>query len=101
MNDELAQQVTELVTQILEEKGFSAFAVPFHGHTQTDAGQLDASKALINSPQPFIGAVNTNILSTGGSAILSTNDSAVISDLRTKLNLVVAEQKIIGLIKNK
>lgn len=69
-----------------------------HRHTGTDSGQLQASEALENAPQAALTGADNTALSSGGLAILSTSDAAIIDNMRTRINELETKLRAIGLI---
>lgn len=92
------EDLKQVIMEVIKEMQLSSLEVPFHTHTQTDAGQLDASKSLIHSPQSTIAAV-AGTPSTGGTAPLEAADSAIIVALITAVNSLISTNKIIGFTK--
>ena len=86
-----------IILETLNELSLSSQKCPYHTHTITDGGQLDASKSLVGTPQPTISAV-AGVLSNGGSTALSTADSTILTNLQTALNALILANKNIGLI---
>ena len=99
MNEELEQIIREIIKEEIRNSAMSSLNVPYHQHTLTNAGQLDASKSLINSPQSTITSVSGTPTS-GGSTNLKNADSAIISALITAVNSLITANKNIGLIKS-
>jgi len=93
------EEIRQIVLEVLQDQALSSLTCPFHTHTQTDGGQLDASKCLINSPQSTIASVS-GTPSSGGAAVLSNSDSQIISDLKNAVNSLILTNKNIGLIKS-
>ncbi len=93
------EELRQFIISVLQEKNMVSFTCPFHQHTITDVGQLDASKSLINSPQSTIVAV-AGTPSSGGAGTLSNADSAIIASLITAVNSLITANKNIGLIKS-
>ena len=73
--------------------------VDFHLHTDTDSPKLDAKFSLINCPQTSLTTKNMNALSTGGAAVLSVSDNAIIDNMRTRINELEAKLTSIGFIR--
>lgn len=69
-----------------------------HIHSGTDSPQLKASEALVNSPQTAMTTANASGLSSGGVAVLSNSDSAIIDNMRTRINELETKLRAIGLI---
>lgn len=93
------EELKQLIREVLQEQSLSSLICPFHTHTQTDGGQLDASKSLINSPQSTIASVGGN-LSSGGANSLTNADSTILTNLQTAVNSLITANKNIGLIKS-
>lgn len=69
-----------------------------HIHSGTDSPQLKASEALLNVPQTAMTTANASGLSSGGVAVLSNSDSAIIDNMRTRINELETKLRAIGLI---
>lgn len=57
----------------------------FHVHDGTDAPQISGGD-LKNAPQAVMTTASTTAFSTGGAAVLSTSDSAILDNMRTRIN---------------
>lgn len=93
-------EIKQLILEMLQEGQLSSLVSPYHAHTTTDVGQLDASKCLINSPQAKLTAATGGGLSSGGAAVLSSSDSAILTNAITRLGQLESKLTIIGLIKS-
>lgn len=93
------EEIKQIVLEVLQEQSLSSLYSPFHAHTLTDGGQLDASKSLLNSPQSTIAAVS-GTATTGGASNLKASDATLITSLQTAINSLITANKNIGLIKS-
>jgi hypothetical protein len=93
------EELRPMILELMQELAMSSLVCPFHTHTQTDGGQLDASKSILNSPQTTIASVSGS-LSSGGLTGLTTADSIILTNLQTAVNALLTAQKNIGLIKS-
>lgn len=92
------EELKQLILEVLQEQSIASLSVPFHAHTQTDAGQLDGSKAILGAPQATIAAIS-GTPSSGGIGTLSNSDSALIASLKTAVNSLIATNKTLGFNK--
>lgn len=69
-----------------------------HRHTGTDSARLFAKEALRNTPQVALTTASSSSLSTGGLTGLTTSDSAIIDNMRTRINELETKLRAIGLI---
>lgn len=97
-NDNLEQIVNGLIDARLSELGLSSLNTPFHKHTGTDGSPQLEGKAIIGAPQS-ITSFPTGSLSTGGTAVLSASDSAILTSLiASNVSIYQALQKL-GILK--
>lgn len=73
--------------------------VDIHTHNGTDSPQLDGKRALRGAPQSSLTAKNSTGLSTGGAAVLSASDSAIIDNMRTRINELETKLTNLGLLR--
>lgn len=71
-----------------------------HTHNGTDSPLLENSSITnaLNAPQTALTTRNSNAISTGGAAVLSTTDSAVIDNMRTRINEIETKLQAMGLL---
>lgn len=69
-----------------------------HRHTGTDSARLFAKEALRNAPQNALTNPDNTALSFGGTESLTTLDSDVIDNMRTRINEIETALRAIGLI---
>lgn len=71
--------------------------LPFHTHNGLDSPKIPGS-GLENTPQATPTTENTTVLSTGGAAVLSTSDSGVIDNMRTRIGEIETILRNLGVI---
>lgn len=99
MDNNLEQQIRQIVQDEIANQAMSSLNCPYHQHTQTDVGQLDASKSLINSPQSKLTTASGGSLSTGGAAVLTSADAAILNNAITRIADLETKLTTIGLLK--
>lgn len=66
-----------------------------HTHNGTDSEKLKARDAIVGLPMEALTTANANSLSSGGAAVLSSSDSAIIANMRTRINELEARLQAI------
>lgn len=71
-----------------------------HTHNGVDSEKLPKSSITksLGAPQTALTAANSGTLTTGGAAVLSTSDSAIIANMRTRINELETKLQALGLI---
>lgn len=86
--DEFSRLATEIVTRALSQHNHNGFGSP-----KLEGGYLN------KAPQAALTVKNEAALSSGGGAVLSTSDSAIIDNMRTRINEFETKFRTLGLIK--
>lgn len=73
--------------------------IPNHTHNGRDAQKLHLGNSVKEAPAEALTTADDTVLSTGGAAVLSTSDSDVIDNLRTRLNELETKMQTFGLLK--
>jgi len=100
MDSELELEIRQIIQDEISRQALSSLTVPYHTHTLTDAGQLDAKAALIRTPQAKLTAVAGGALTSGGAAVLSTADSVILANAIARLADLETKLTTIGLLKS-
>lgn len=71
-----------------------------HTHNGIDSDRLPKASITkpLGAPQSALTAKNSTALSIGGAAVLSTSDSDVIANMRTRINELETKLQALGLI---
>lgn len=71
-----------------------------HTHNGIDSNRLPKKSITmpLGAPQTALTTKNSTALSTGGVAVLSTSDSTVIDNMRTRINELETKLQALGLL---
>lgn len=89
------EEIEQLVIRLLSDSRISSLACPYHQHTTTDVGQLDAGKSLIGAPQTAITA------DSGGTAgaTYTAVEQGIINNTHTRVNDIYLRLQNLNLLK--
>ena len=70
-----------------------------HTHNGTDSPRIDAKRSLLKAPQASLTTKVSTGLSTGGAAVLSASDQAILDNMRTRINELETKLTNLGLLR--
>lgn len=89
------QEVQQLIEEALSQFSLSALDCPYHRHTTTDVGQLNAGESLIGAPQT---AITAEFIGTAG-ATYGTTEQNLINNDHQRINDIYKKLQNLNLFK--
>lgn len=97
MNDDqkLQQKIDSRIADVVPGMIFDS--ISSHSHLGGDSQQIDAS-AIIGAPQNALTPASNGSLSTGGAFNLTAADSAILTNMQTRINQLESRLQALGLL---